>query len=174
MEEKKIYDIATAVNLIKENSEKKPRKFVETVDLIFNLNIDPKQSNQNIRGSVALPAGSGKTVKIVVFTDDESLQKESLKAGAVKAGLTELMAEIEAGYLDFDYCIATPEAMKSLSKVAKKLGPTNEDLITNIKAVIAAIKESKPEVIKNKYIKSVYLTTTMGPSVAIDITNSGE
>ncbi len=221
MEEKKIYDIATAVNLIKENSEKKPRKFVETVDLIFNLNIDPKQSNQNIRGSVALPAGSGKTVKIVVFTDDESLQKESLKAGAVKAGLTELMAEIEAGYLDFDYCIATPEAMKSLSKVAKKLGPrglmpnpkngnvtddvlgaiklalkgkinfkndkfgivhtmvgkvnfSNEDLITNIKAVIAAIKESKPEVIKNKYIKSVYLTTTMGPSVAIDITNSGE
>lgn len=221
MEEKKIYDIATAVNLVKENSEKKPRKFVETVDLVFNLNIDPKQSNQNIRGSVALPAGSGKSVKIIVFTDDESLQKEAIKAGAVKAGLTELMAEIEGGYLDFDYCIATPSSMKSLSKVAKKLGPrglmpnpkngnvtddvvgaiklalkgkvnfkndkfgivhtmvgkvnfSNEDLMSNIKAVINAIKEAKPEVIKGKYIKSVYLTTTMGPSVGVDIMNAGE
>ena len=221
MEEKKIYDIATAVNLVKENSEKKPRKFVETVDLVFNLNIDPKQSNQNIRGSVALPAGSGKSVKVIVFTDDESLQKEAIKAGAVKAGLTELMAEIEGGYLDFDYCIATPSSMKSLSKVAKKLGPrglmpnpkngnvtddvvgaiklalkgkvnfkndkfgivhtmvgkvnfSNEDLMSNIKAVINAIKEAKPEVIKGKYIKSVYLTTTMGPSVGVDIMNAGE
>lgn len=221
MEEKKVYDIATAVNLVKENSEKKPRKFVETVDLVFNLNIDPKQSNQNIRGSVALPAGSGKSVRIVVFTDDESLQKEAIKAGAVKAGLTELMAEIEGGYLDFDYCIATPNSMKSLSKVAKKLGPrglmpnpkngnvtndvidaiklalkgkvnfkndkfgivhtmvgkvnfSNDDLINNIKAVINAIKEAKPEVIKGKYIKSVYLTTTMGPSVGVDIMNTGE
>ena len=221
--ENELLDIASAVKLIKQNSENKARKFVEAVDLIFNLNIDARQSNQNIRGAVALPAGTGKTIKIIVFTDDESLQKDALKAGAVKAGLEELMAEIEAGYMDFDYCIATPDAMKKLSKVAKKLGPrglmpnpkagnvTNDvveainvamkgkinykndkfgivhtmvgkvnfadsDLISNIKAVIGAIKESKPEAVKGKYIKSVYLSTTMGPSVAVDIekNNIGE
>lgn len=221
--ENELLDIASAVKLVKENSTNKARKFVEAVDLIFNLNIDARQSNQNIRGAVALPAGTGKTIKIIVFTDDESLQKDALKAGAVKAGLEELMAEIEAGYMDFDYCIATPDAMKKLSKVAKKLGPrglmpnpktgnvTNDvveainvamkgkinykndkfgivhtmvgkvnfadsDLISNIKAVVNAIKESKPEAVKGKYIKSVYLSTTMGSSVAVDIekNNIGE
>ena len=221
--ENELLDIASAVKLVKENSTNKARKFVEAVDLIFNLNIDARQSNQNIRGAVALPAGTGKTIKIIVFTDDESLQKDAWKAGAVKAGLEELMAEIEAGYMDFDYCIATPDAMKKLSKVAKKLGPrglmpnpktgnvtndvveainvamkgkinykndkfgivhtmvgkvnfTDSDLISNIKAVVSAIKESKPEAVKGKYIKSVYLSTTMGPSVAVDIekNNIGE
>ena len=221
--ENELLDIASAVKLVKENSTNKARKFVEAVDLIFKLNIDARQSNQNIRGAVALPAGTGKTIKIIVFTDDESLQKDALKAGAVKAGLEELMAEIEAGYMDFDYCIATPDAMKKLSKVAKKLGPrglmpnpktgnvtndvveainvamkgkinykndkfgivhtmvgkvnfTDSDLISNIKAVVSAIKESKPEAVKGRYIKSVYLSTTMGPSVAVDIekNNIGE
>lgn len=209
-------DIATAVKMAKQNSENKSRKFVETVDLIFNLNIDAKQSNQNIRGSVALPSGTGKNIRIIVFTDDESLQKDAIKAGAVKAGLNELMAEIENGFMDFDYCIATPDAMKHLSKIAKKLGPrglmpnpknenvtdnvleaikvaikgkinykndkfgivhtmvgkvnfSENDLISNIKAIINAIKESKPETVKGKYIKSVYLSTTMGSSIAVDI-----
>ena len=209
-------DISSAVDLIKKNSAEKQRKFVETVDLIFNLNIDAKQSNQNIRGSVALPAGTGRDVKIIVFTDDETLQKQALQEGAVKAGLGELMTEIENGFSDFDYCIATPSSMKSLGKVAKKLGPkglmpnpkngnvtdnvveaikvakkgkinykndkygilhtnvgkvnfSKEDLMSNIQAVVSAVKESKPEAIKGKYIKSVFLTTTMGPSVAIDI-----
>lgn len=209
-------DITSAINLIKKNAIEKPRKFIETVDMIFNLNIDAKQSNQNIRGAVALPAGTGRDVKIIVFTDSESLQKESIKRGAVKAGLVELMDEIEHGFEDFDYCIATPGCMKNLSKIAKKLGPkglmpnpktgnvtddvltaidvakkgkinfkndkygivhtnvgkvsfSDEDLKANIKAVITAIKEIKPEATKGKYIKSVYLTTTMGPSVAIDI-----
>lgn len=221
--ENELVDIASAVKLIKKNAEDKARKFVEAVDLIFNLNIDARQSNQNIRGSVALPAGTGKSVRIIVFTDDESLQKDAIKAGAVKAGLGELMSEIESGFMDFDYCIATPDAMKHLSKIAKKLGPrglmpnpkngnvTNDvveainvaikgkinykndkfgivhtmvgkvnfsdnDLISNIKALVNAIKESKPEAVKGKYIKSVYLSTTMGPSVAVDIekNNIGE
>lgn len=218
-----LVDIATAIKTVKENSKNKQRKFVETVDLIFNLNIDAKQSNQNIRGSVALPAGTGKDAKIIVFTDVEALQKDAIKAGAVKAGLEELMTEIENGFMDFDYCIATPDAMKKISKIARKLGPrglmpnpkngnitndvvsaidiakkgkinfkndkygivhtmvgkvdfSNNDLMANIKAVVSAIKEAKPEVLKNKYIKSVFLTTTMGPSVAVDIerTNGGE
>ncbi len=223
MEIQDLVDIATAIKTVKENAKSKQRKFVETVDLVFNLNIDVKQSNQNIRDSVALPAGTGKDVKIIVFTDVEALQKDAIKAGAVKAGLEELMTEIENGFMDFDYCIATPDAMKKIGKIARKLGPrglmpnpkngniTNDvieainvakkgkinfkndkygivhtivgkvdfsdnDLMVNIKAVISAIKEVKPEVLKNKYIKSVFLTTTMGPSVAIDIerTNGGE
>ena len=73
-EEKKdttLLDLASAVAKVKENSEKKPRKFVESVDIAFNLGIDAKQSNQAIRGSVALPAGSGKNVKVIVFTEND-------------------------------------------------------------------------------------------------------
>ncbi len=211
-----ILDLATAIKTVKKNSETKQRKFIETVDLVFNLNIDAKQSNQNIRGAVALPAGTGRSVRIIVFTESEALQKEAIAAGAVKAGLDELITEIDGGYLDFDYCIATPDSMRSLSKIAKKLGPrglmpnpkngnvvddvvtaikvalkgkinfkndkygivhtnigkvnfTDEDLMNNAKAVITAIKDAKPEAAKGKYIKSAFLTTTMGPSVVVDV-----
>ncbi len=211
-----ILDLATAIKTVKKNSETKQRKFIETVDLVFNLNIDAKQSNQNIRGAVALPAGTGRNVRIIVFTESEALQKEAIAAGAVKAGLDELIAEIDGGYLDFDYCVATPDSMRSLSKIAKKLGPrglmpnpkngnvvddvvtaikvalkgkinfkndkygivhtnigkvnfTDEDLMNNAKAVITAIKDAKPEAAKGKYIKSAFLTTTMGPSVVVDV-----
>ena len=83
------------LELLKKACQGKQRKFVENVDIAVNLTIDPKQSNQNIRGSVSLPAGTGKEVKVVVFTDDESLQKEALEAGAIKAGLEDLIAEVE-------------------------------------------------------------------------------
>lgn len=211
-----VVDLTTGIKSVIANAEAKQRKFVETVDLIFNLNVDAKQSNQNVRGAVALPAGTGRSVRIVVFTSSEAQQKEAVAAGAVKAGADELVAEIDGGFMDFDYCISTPDYMKSLSKIAKKLGPrglmpnpkngnvvddvvaaikialkgkinfkndkygivhTNigkvnfamEDLLNNAKAVITAIKEAKPEAVKGKYIKSVFLSTTMGPSVAIDI-----
>ena len=214
--EKETFPIDASVEMLKTKSQEKQRKFIESVDIAINLNIDPKQSNQNIRCSVPLPAGNGKDVKVVVFTDDTVLAEQALKAGAVRAGLNDLMTEIENGFLDFDYCIATPSVMKNLSKVAKKLGPrglmpnpklgnitddvitvlnqarkgkvnlkndkagiihacvgkinfNNEDLIANIKAVINTIKEAKPEVVKGKFIKSVYLSTTMGPSVAVKL-----
>lgn len=213
---KESFDLSTAISMLKQNSEKKPRKFVESVDIAFNLNIDAKQSNQNIRSFVELPAGSGRNVRVIVFTDNEDLQQKALKAGAVKAGLAELAKEIESGFLDFDYCVATPDAMKSLGKIAKILGPrglmpnpkngnisddvetvvrqaikgkinfkndkygiihvlvgkinfSDEDLISNVKAIVSAVKEAKPESIKGKYIKSVYLSTTMGSSVALDV-----
>ncbi|MDR2077736.1 MAG: 50S ribosomal protein L1 [Rickettsiales bacterium] len=217
---KKLVDLATAIDMVKKNSKDKQRKFVETVEMIFNLNIDAKQSNQNIRGSVALPAGLGKQMRVIVFTGSETKQQEALKAGAVRAGLVELINEIDGGFMDFDYCIATPDSMKSLSKIAKKLGPrglmpnpkngnvtedvvtalgitmkgkinfkndkcgivhtsvgkvdfSNDDLMLNIRAVAAAIKDAKPESIKNRYIKLVYLKTTMGPAIAVDIEKTG-
>jgi large subunit ribosomal protein L1 len=206
--------------MIRENSKNEQRRFTETVEMIFNLNIDAKQSNQNIRGSVALPAGLGKQVRIVVFTDNEILQQEAREAGAIRAGLSELINEIDGGFMDFDYCIATPDSMKNLSKIAKKLGPrglmpnprndnvtgevatavriamkgkinfkndkygivhtsvgkvnfSDDDLMLNIRAVITAIKDVKPDSVKNKYIKDVYLKTTMGSAVAVDIEKTG-
>ena len=214
--EDKSISAVEAVELLKKACQEKQRKFVENVDIAVNLTIDPKQSNQNIRGSVSLPAGTGKNVKVIAFTDDEVLQKEALEAGATKAALEDLIAEVEGGFLDFDYVVATPDAMKKMSKIAKILGPrglmpnpkngniTNElgkvvkeimkgkvdfkndkfgivhvgfgkinfateDLLNNIKAVIEALKELKPEAAKGKYIKSIYLTSTMGPSFLISL-----
>lgn len=214
--EDKSISAVEAVELLKKACQEKQRKFVENVDIAVNLTIDPKQSNQNIRGSVSLPAGTGKNVKVIAFTDDEVLQKEALEAGATKAALEDLITEVEGGFLDFDYVVATPDAMKKMSKIAKILGPrglmpnpkngniTNElgkvvkeimkgkvdfkndkfgivhvgvgkinfateDLLNNIKAVIEALKELKPEAAKGKYIKSIYLTSTMGPSFLISL-----
>lgn len=205
-----------AIELLKKACQEKQRKFVENVDIAVNLTIDPKQSTQNIRGSVSLPAGSGKEVKVIVFTDDESLQKEALEAGAMMAGLDELMAKVEGGFLGFDYVVATPEAMKKMGKIAKILGPrglmpnpkngnitndvakvvkeilkgkvdfkndkfgivhvgvgkinfSSEDLLNNIKAVINALRDVKPEGTKGKYIKNIFLTSTMGPSFMISL-----
>ena len=214
--EDKSISAVEAVELLKKACQEKQRKFVENVDIAVNLTIDPKQSNQNIRGSVSLPAGTGKNVKVIAFTDDEVLQKEALEAGATKAALEDLIAEVEGGFLDFDYVVATPDAMKKMSKIAKILGPSGlmpnhkngnitnelgkvvkeimkgkvdfkndkfgivhvgvgkinfatEDLLNNIKAVIEALKELKPEAAKGKYIKSIYLTSTMGPSFLISL-----
>lgn len=204
------------IELLKKACTEKQRKFVESVDFAANLTIDPRQTNQNVRGSVSLPAGTGKKVKIAVFTDDEVLQKDALKAGAEIAGMDELMAKVEGGFLGFDYVIATPEAMKKMGKIAKILGPrglmpnpkngnitndvvkvigevlkgkvdfkndkfgiihvnigkinfSSEDLLNNIKAIVAAIRDAKPEGVKGKYIKNIFLTSTMGPSFMINL-----
>ncbi len=101
----------------------KKRKFVESVDLAVNLGIDAKQSDQTVKGSVLLPNGSGKKVKVIVFTANDDQKKLALESGAIMAGLEDLVAKIEAGFLGFDCCIATPDIMQKISKVAKKLGP---------------------------------------------------
>lgn len=217
VERKKFNNLTDAIGYLKSNSEEKKRNFVETLDVVLNLGIDTK-SNQNVRGSAILPAGSGKNVRVIVFTDDEKLQKEALSAGAEKAGLDDLIDKINEGFLDFDYCIATPDAMKSLSKVAKKLGPkglmpnpkngnittnikkaieevkkgkvnfknekcgivqviagkinfSTQDLKSNVESVLNTVKDLKPEGLKGKYVKSLFLSTTMGPSVEVSVEN---
>lgn len=110
---KKIQEIAIA----------KKRKFVESVDIAINLGIDAKQSDQAVKGSILLPNGSGKKVKVVVFCANDAQKEAALKAGAIIAGLEDLVAKIEGGFLDFDCCVATPDVMQKISKVAKKLGP---------------------------------------------------
>lgn len=94
--------------------------FDETVELSFKLNVDPKQSTQMVRGTVRLPNGSGKKVRVIVFTENAQV---ALDAGADKAGLADLIKEIEGGWMDFDVAVATTSAMKEVRKLARVLVP---------------------------------------------------
>ena len=115
--------VEDAVAKIVEVSAAKKRKFNESVDISVNLNIDAKQSDQSVRGSVLLPNGSGKKVRAIVITADENKKNEAIAAGAIHAGFEDLIAKIEGGFVDFDSCIATPDIMPKISKIAKVLGP---------------------------------------------------
>lgn len=95
-------------------------KFDETVELAIHLGVDPKQSNQMVRGIVELPKGSGKKVRVVAFTEGVDAAKA---AGAEEAGLADLIKKVEEGWMDFDVAVATPAAMKDVRKVARILGP---------------------------------------------------
>jgi large subunit ribosomal protein L1 len=195
---------------------KKDRKFIESIDIAVNLGVDVKQSDQTVKGTVLLPHGSGKKIRAIVFTNNEEQAKIALEAGAVLAGLDDLITKIDGGFFNFDCCIATPDVMQKISKVAKKLGPRglmpspkngtvttdikkavgdalkgkvdfkndkagtvhcligkinfeNNNLIENLKVVIKAIKDAKPEGAKGKYIKEFYLNSTMGPSVQVAV-----
>ena len=118
-----VSSLKEGVDKLQAECKKNQRKFDESVDVAIKLGIDPKQSNQSVKGSVVLPSGSGKQVKIIVFTADENVKKLAIDLGASLAGLEDLVAKIEDGFLDFDCCIATPDVMQKISKVAKKLGP---------------------------------------------------
>lgn len=97
-------------------------KFDESIDVAVNLGVDPKQSDQQVRGAVSLPHGLGKNVRVIVFAKGPK-EEEAKKAGADFVGSDELVTKIQGGWLDFDKCIATPDMMATVSKVAKVLGP---------------------------------------------------
>ncbi len=124
LEEKKVdsdkrYDVATAIQLLKSMNS---TKFDQTVELAIKLNIDPKKSDQGIRGSVALPQGIGKSRKVIVFADgDDAAAAE--QAGADEVGMAELAKKIEGGWLDFDVALALPRTMRVIAKLGKVLGP---------------------------------------------------
>ena len=209
-----VSSIGEAVSKVVEYTETKKRKFVESIDLAINLGIDSKQSDQNVRGAVLLPHGSGKDVKVAVFTADEAKIKEAKDAGATLAGLEDLVKDVQEGKIAFDCCIATPDVMSKIGKIAKVLGPRGlmpspkngsvtadvkkaveealkgkvnfkndkagvihclvgksdfsaENLAENIKEVLKTLKGSRPESAKGKFIKKVYLSATMSPSVEI-------
>lgn len=122
----------------------KAPKFDQTVDCVMVLNIDPKHADQNIRGSVALPKGIGKSKRVVAFCGPES-EKAALEAGAIKAGGEELAREIEKGWMDFDVAVATPDMMRAIAKLGRVLGP--KGLMPSPKAgtvapdIVKAVKE---------------------------------
>lgn len=144
----KEYSLAEAVEIL---SKFPKTKFDETVELSFRLGVDPAQGDQMVRGTTPLPNGSGKKVRVVVFTDDA---EKALAAGADHAGLADLMAKINGGWLDFDVAIATTEAMKQVRTLARVLGPkglmpnpksgtVTDDIAAGIKAVKAGRVEFK-------------------------------
>lgn len=210
----KEYSLGEAISVTSKSS---PVKFDATVELHVRLNVDPRQADQNIRGNVTLPAGTGKTVRIAVFAEGDDVEKAK-KAGADIVGVEEVENLINKGTLDFDVLIATPMLMAKLGKHARVLGPRGlmpnpksgtvtpnvakavaeskagkveyrvdstgivhlgvgkvsfEDakLKQNIDTVIASIKANKPNGIKGNYFKSMYLTSSMGPSVRVVVSD---
>jgi large subunit ribosomal protein L1 len=207
----KVYSSDDAIKLAK---EVKSAKFDETVDLAFRLGVDPRHADQMIRGALALPAGTGKTVRVVVITSGSKVD-EATAAGADFAGGDDIITKIAGGWLDFDRVIASPDMMSKLGKVARLLGPRGlmpnpklgtvttdisgavkeqkagkveyrtektgivhvpigktsfslEQLKQNYNAVVSAIVKAKPTSAKGTYIKSLTLSTTMGPGIKID------
>jgi len=117
---KKAYPLKEAVVIL---SKFPKAKFNETIDLAFRLGVDPKQSDQMVRGTVPLPNGSGKTVRVLVFTRDGAAADAARSAGAEYVGFEEMIAKCQGGWADFDVAIATPEAMIEVRKLGKVLGP---------------------------------------------------
>jgi len=147
--EKKLHTVDEAVALLKKTAV---TKFDASCEIHFNLGVDPKQADQNVRTSAALPHGTGKDTRVVAFVDEGNI-KTAKSAGAVEAGTDDLIAKIEKGWLDFDVAIATPDQMKALSKIAKILG--QKRLMPNPKAgtvspdfvkVIGELKKGKVEI----------------------------
>ncbi|MDR2812582.1 MAG: 50S ribosomal protein L1 [Puniceicoccales bacterium] len=154
------FSIENAVALL----EKMPKaRFDETVELSIHLNVDPKQSDQMVRGVVSLPNGSGKHVRVLVFTERP---EEAMAAGADFAGLEDLIEKIQAGWLDFDVAIATTSAMKQVRNVARILGPRG--IMPNPKSgtvsddIVEAVREVKAGRVEFKMDKTANMAVVVG------------
>ena len=190
-------------------------KFVETVELHANLNIDPKYADQQLRTTVTLPNGIGKQVSIAVLTDEENFE-EAKSAGANIVGNDDLIEQITQGNIEFDLLITTPNMMPKLAKLGRVLGPKglmpspksgtvtttlestltefkkgkfeykadktgivhvsfgksnfeNNKLVENLKALYKSIEQNRPTGVKGKYFKSLFICTTMGSSLRLDL-----
>ena len=205
-------DIKEAILVLKETAT---TKFVESVELHANLNIDPKYADQQLRTTVTLPNGIGKQVIIAVLTDEENFE-EARAANADIVGNDDLIEKITQGDLNFDLLIATPNMMPKLAKLGRVLGPkglmpspksgtvtntltetlnefkkgkfeykadktgvvhvnfgkanfTTEQLIENLTALYKSIEQNRPSGVKGKYFKSLFISTTMGSSIKLDL-----
>jgi len=213
VEKNKAYAIKDAVELVKKNAT---AKFDETVELHFNLGIDPKMGDQLIRGTITLPHGSGKTKKVVAFVDAGN-EAAAKAAGADIIGTEEYLENlVKTGKIDFEVAVAVPSMMPKLARAAKILGPRGlmpnpktdtvgpnitkmieeqkagklsfkndntanvhmiigkasfdtEKLISNANAAIDAISRAKPQSSKGIFMKSVTMTSTMGPAVRLEV-----
>ena len=205
-------NVAEAIRLIIGN---KKTKFDETIEISMNLGVDPRHADQMVRGVVALPNGTGKSVRVAVFTKEDKAD-EAKAAGADLVGAEDLAEEIQNGRIDFDRCIATPDMMAVVGKLGKVLGPkglmpnpklgtvtpniadaikaakggeiefrvekagivqagigkssfAQEALVENVNAFVNAILKAKPNGVKGTYVERVTLSSTMGPSVKLDV-----
>lgn len=137
------YDLKEAAECLKQVAT---AKFDETIDVAINLDIDPRQSDQQVRGMVSLPNGLGKTLRVIVFAKGDKAE-EAKKAGADKVGAEDLMEEVNKGFMDFDRCIATPDMMGVVGRLGKVLGPRglmpNPKLGTVTLNIAEAVKAAK-------------------------------
>jgi large subunit ribosomal protein L1 len=212
IDRQKRYPLDEAIRLVVAN---KVAKFDETVEIAVRLNVDPRQADQNVRATVVLPNGTGKSVRVLVFAKGEK-EREARDAGADYVGGEELVKKIqEESWLEFDRVIATPDMMANVGRIGKILGPRGlmpnpkvgtvtfdlakavgevkagkidfrvdkagvihapvgklsfgeEKLAQNAQALLAAIWRVKPASAKGNYVKSVALSSTMGPGVKVD------
>ncbi len=207
----KLYSPTEAINLAIQTS---PVKFDATVEVAMRLGVDPRKADQMVRGTVNLPHGTGKTVRVIAFAAGAKAA-EAESAGADAVGTDELVARIQEGWLDFDAAIATPDQMAKIGRIARILGPRGlmpnpktgtvtmdvvkaitdikggkitfrvdkhsnlhliigkasfspEQLIDNYAAVLDEVLRAKPSAAKGKYLKKVFVTTTMGPGIPVD------
>ena len=162
VDREKTYEPAEAVKLAKETA---PAKFDETVDVAVRLGVDPRKADQNIRGSVVLPKGTGKKFRVLVFAKGEK-EAEAKKAGAEFVGGEDLVKKIQGGWLDFDRVVATPDMMGQVGKLGKVLGPRG--MMPNPKTgsvtfdVKAAIEEIQAGKVEFRVDKSGIVHATLG------------
>ncbi len=158
----KLYPLKDALQLVKEGAT---AKFNEAVDVAINLGIDAKKSDQTVRGSVVLPKGTGKTVRVAVFAQGDKAQ-QAKDAGADLVGFEDLAAEIKGGKMDFDVVIATPDAMRVVGQLGQILGPRglmpNPKVGTVTQDVTLAVKNAKAGQVQYRADKSGIVQCTIG------------
>ena len=211
IEQNKAYTLAEAAELVVKTST---TKFDASVDIDVRLGVDPRHADQMVRGTVSLPHGTGKTVRVLALVNP-SKQEDAVNAGADFVGLDDKIAEIEGGWLDFDVIVATPDVMGKLGKLGRVLGPRGlmpnpksgtvtmevgnairevkagkidfrvdkygilhaaiakasfdaQNVKENAEAFLQTVVKLKPSSAKGIYIRSIYLSTTMGPSIQVD------
>ena len=158
----KEYSITEAVDILQGFGRP---KFDESIDLSVNLGVDPKHADQIVRGTVLMPNGTGKNIKVIVITKDDDKVKEATDAGATEAGSTELLSKINKGWLDFDVMISSPDMMAEVGKLGRVLGPRG--LMPNPKTgtVTTDIKKAVTEVLAGKVEYRVDKNGIIGVSI---------
>lgn len=162
LESGKVYVVDEALELLKKFSDV---KFKESVDVAIRLGVDPKKSDQNVRGATVLPNGTGKTVRVAVFTQGDNVQL-ALDAGADVVGMDDLHDQIKGGDMDFDVVIATPDAMRVVGKLGQVLGPRglmpNPKVGTVATDVAAAVNNAKAGQVRFRTDKGGIIHSTIG------------